>query len=513
MNNSRAANTLKNIGVNIISLGITTIFSFISRTIFIYTLGVEYLGVNGLFTNILAVLSFAELGIGNAIIFSMYKPLAEKNNMKLNALMNLYKKAYTMIGVIVLILGLMVIPILDYIIKSPPNISDNIILIYILFLGNVVLSYFVAYKTSIITADQKDYIVIMYRQFFVITQSIIQIIILLVNKNYILYLLIQLVGTLLANLLLSRKANKMYPEVLGKEKIELDSDEKKHIFNNVKALFLYKIGSVILTGTDNILISMCIGIKAVGVSSNYIFITSYITNTINKLLSSITASVGNLNAVESVEKKEQIFNQILFLSTWIYSFVSISMMILINPFIELWIGKEYLLPNHIVFALVSVFYITGSNFAAFTYRTTMGLFEQSKFVPIFAAIFNIILSIVLAKYMGLMGIFLATTVSRFLTFCWTDPYYIYKINFKKSPLNYYLKYIIYMLNTIIIYFITKSIADLIMGDSWRELFYKVIICIIICNSTYVVFYFRTKEFKKIISRLNNIYCKLIRYNS
>lgn len=501
MKNSRTINAIRNMSVSGISQVITLLMSFISRSIFIYTLGTEYLGINGLFTNILTVLSFAELGIGNAIIFSMYKPLANKDKQKLTALMNLYKNAYKLIGVVIAIIGLLIIPFLPYIIKDTPQIKENLVFIYVLFLANTVISYFFVYKSAIISADQQGYIVTSYQQIFRVIQSILQISILIISHNYILYLLIQIITTFLANYFIAHKADKMYPYLNEKNDIELSKKEKMLIFKNVKALFLYKFGSVILTGTDNIIISAFVGVESVGLSSNYTLIITSITNVINQALTAITASIGNLNAIESTKKKEDIFNQLFFISTWIYSFCSVGLLLFIEPFMKLWIGEEYILSKGVLFSLVLTFYIVGVQFAAFTYRTTMGLFVQSKYSPIIAAILNIIISIYLSKYLGLAGIFLATSISRALTLCWIDPYYIYKLKFKTSSKKYFGKYFIYLIITFLTYLTFKFIFSLINLNGWSGLFTKAVIFTVLCNGLYILLSFRTVEFKGIYNIL------------
>ena len=302
MQNSRTANTARNATFGLVSQIINIVLSFISRTIFISVLGAEYLGINGLFTNILMLLSFAELGIGNAIIYGMYKPLATDDKEKIKSLMALYAKAYKLIGTFVFVVGLLVIPFMDLIIKEVPNITENIILIYILFLLNTSLSYFFVYKKSIITVDQKNYIVLLYQQLFKVLQTVLQITFLWLTGNYLIFLFIQITITLLENIYVSQKADKMYPFLKEKKIESLDKGERHQIFANIKALFLYKFGSVILNGTDNIIISALIGITAVGINSNYVLIISAISAVVGQIMNGFTASIGNLNAVAAKER-------------------------------------------------------------------------------------------------------------------------------------------------------------------------------------------------------------------
>ena len=307
MKESRTKNTMRNVKTGAIVQLINKLMAFLVRTVFIKCLNSEYLGVNGLFSNVLTILSFAELGIGTAIIFNMYKPVADEDKEKLKSLMQLYKKAYNLIGVIVFVLGLCVVPFMNYIVKDAPNISENLILIYILFLFNTSVSYFFTYKKSIISAHQKQSIINNIDSFFYLLKSIIEIIFLFVTKNFIVYLVIQILGTILENIILSIKADKMYPYLKEKDIKPLNKDESKGIFDNVKSLIIYKFGGVIMNGTDNILISMLVNVGTVGLCSNYTMVIQAIKSVISSALNGVTASVGNLNAVGDAKQKERVF--------------------------------------------------------------------------------------------------------------------------------------------------------------------------------------------------------------
>jgi len=501
---SRTENVVKNAWFALITQIIDILLSLISRTAFIYMLGVEYLGVNGLFTNILALLSFAELGIGNAIIYSLYKPLAVKDKEKIRQLMSLYAKAYKLIGIFIFVSGLLVIPFINYIIKDPPNIKENIYLIYLLFLLNTSLSYFYVYKKSIIIADQKSYIVSIYRQMFHIAQVVTQILFLLLTREYIVFLLLQIMYTIMNNIATSRKADKMYPFLIIGDPKPLDKIEVKNIYKNVKALFLYKLGSVILNGTDNVIISALIGVHAVGLCSNYLLIISAFTTISSQIMNAFTASVGNLNAIGDKNNKERVFNRIFFVSAWIYGFLSVGLYMFINPLIDLWLGPEFILSQGVVFSLVLHFYINSVHFAAYTYRTTMGLFVQGRLAPLAAAILNIILSIILAKPLGLMGVFLATSISRFFTTGIVDPILVYRVGFKKNPLFYYIRYFWFVFIFGSLYVMLNQVISLINIDGMFGFIVKVSIVTFLFNGILIVVFWKTQDFIEIKRALMNI---------
>ena len=498
---SRLKNSVRNSFWGAISNLAATLLNFFVRTIFIKTLGNEYLGINGLFTNILYILSFAELGVGHAITYCMYKPVATNDQEKTKSLLRLYKKYYNIIGIIIFGIGILIIPFFSYIIKETPNISENLIIIYLLYLFETASSYFFRYKSSIITVNQKDYICDVIKLVLSIIKSIIQVIVLIFTKNYILYLLIFVLSTLFTNIIISIIANKKYPFILEKDVKELDSLEKKSILDNIKSLILYKVGRVSLSGTDNIIISSIIGISAVGLYSNYSLIIMAVSGIAYILLKGSISSIGNVNAIEKNEKKEELMKQILFVSTWLYGVITICLAILLSPFIEVWIGSEYLLNYSAVLASVFYILIDGLEFSSHTYISTLGYFSETKFSSLICAILNIVLSILLGLKYGLFGIFISTSISKLLTTCWFDTYVIYKHEFKKSPINYYIKHITLLfcvcLNFIICYFI----ANLIGNGTIILFIIKAFVTFVISNIIFILLFYKTREFKYVFDKL------------
>jgi len=501
MEKSRTKNAIRNIKSGLVVQLVNKIMAFIVRTIFIKMLNSEYLGVNGLFTNVLNILSFAELGIGTAIIFNMYKPVAESDKEKIKSLMALYKKAYNIIGIVVFLLGLCVIPFMDYIVKDIPRIQENIIFIYLLFLFNTASSYFFTYKKSIISAHQQENIINNIDSIFYIVKSIIEILFLVLTKNFIVYLLIQILGTLIENIVLAIKANKLYPYLKEKNIKKLDKNESKGIFENVKSLFVYKIGSVILNSTDNILISALVNVSTVGYCSNYVLIINSVKSVITTALNGITASVGNLNAVGEKEQKENIFYQLTFINYWIYSMLAIGFMVLLNPFVKIWLGNEYILPISVSIALAVSFFIEGLRTPSYVYRTTLGLFQKAKATPYIAAIINIILSIILCKSWGVTGIFVATSIAQLVSYAWIDPYLIHKYEFK-TPLKKFLKrYIIYTIVFTLNILVCFGIINLVNISGISGLIFNFIIVLIIPNIINLSCFFRCKEYKELYSKI------------
>lgn len=435
------SNSIKNSFFSIGCQAVNTLMNFLVRFVFIKCLPIDYLGLNGLFTNILMILSLAELGIGTAIVYSMYKPIATNDKKKISILMKLYAKIYNAIGIFILIIGVCLIPFLDIFIKNQPNIN-GLIYIYLMFLLDTVLSYFFSYKRSLITADQKEYILSIIRSIFIFIKTILQIVILLITKNYFLYLGIQIITTLCENLMVSYIVDKKY-SYLKEYNGKLTQEETKEIVDNVKALFIYKFATVFLGGIDNLVISMKLGITWVAKYSNYTLIINAIFNIINMFISSITASIGNFIVLENDQEQELLLERISFAVFLIFGFCSTCLYCLLNPFIIIYCGEEYLLHQNVVILIIINFYIQGMMTPIWTFRTTKGLFVQGRWRPIISAMINFILSFILADYLGIAGIILATIIARVVTNLWFDPYIIYKKGWNKLPTSYYKKFLLY----------------------------------------------------------------------
>lgn len=503
-NQSRTKNVTVNSMVSLLCQVLNLLLNFLTRTIFIKILGAEYLGVNGLFSNILTILSFAELGIGNAIVFNLYKPLAQDDKPQISSLMLLYKQVYTAIGLFVLGAGLLVTPFLGVIIKTKPNIPENISLLYILFLLNTVVSYFFVYKKNIMIADQKNYITLIVTQATTIARVILQTSFLLLTHNFIVYLTIQIVCTLAENFVCSALADKMYPYLKNSNPVPLSKSETKSIFADVKALAIYKFGSVILNGTDNILISMLLSVRDVGLASNYTLLMNSANSILGKLIDAFTASVGNLNTESNAEKQYNVFKKIMFISSWIYGFAAVGIYLVSKDCIVTWIGEKYLLSSIVVFSICFDFYVKGVQAAPYMYRTTLGLFIQGKWAAVIAAVVNLILSVILCKAIGLGGIFIATPISRLISTGIIDPYLIYKRTFKRNVLEYFEMFIGYCVIFIVIAVISNFAISCVSIAGWLGVILKAGIVTVIFNGLMISVFFRTKIFKELLQSVKKL---------
>lgn len=440
---SRSQYVVRNTAVTLLTQLVKNLLGFVSRTVFIWVLGKELLGINSLFTEILTMLSFAELGISNAFVYSLYKPLAKRDTDKLASLMHLYARAYKGIGMLVGVLGICLLPFLKMLVGNVAVDDHLLYTVFLLFVFNSAISYFFVYKTSLIVADQKNYIVLIAEEGFHLLQVCLQVAVLLLTRNYVLFMLINVVCTVGTNAFLAHKADKMYPFLVEKNAKPLSAEERGEIASNVKSLVVYKLGSTILGGTDSIFISAIINVVTVGFYSNYKLLVDLFTSLGSQVVSSITASVGNVNASEGSERKEAIFDGLLCASAWFFGLSAVGLVLLSSDFIRLWVGTDYVLDIASVAAIVGAFYVNNMHHACFVYRNTAGLFVYGKYIPIIASILNIGLDVVLGLWIGLPGIFLATIISRALTYEIVDPLIIYKRVFGKSVLAYYGNYLKY----------------------------------------------------------------------
>lgn len=491
----RIVSSIKNLIVAFGGQFIGIIISFVARIVFLQILNAEYLGINGLFINIVTILCLAELGIGSAMNFSLYKPLAEQNKEKIKSLMYLYKKAYIIIGVIILVVGIAISPLLPYFINEIPDILENIYFIYILFVINTGISYFFSYKRALIISDQKRYIATFYRYSFYFLLNVAQIICLLVTGNYILFLVLQIIFTLLENIFVSIKANKMYPYLKEKNIEKLLKEETKEIKKNVFALVIHKVGGIVVNSTDNILISKFISLTAVGLYSNYYLITNALNIVIGQVFSSIVASIGNLGVTENKEKLKNIFDKVFFMNFWIFGFSSICLYILFNDFITLWLGEEYLLSISVMFVIVVSFYITGMRRTAIIFRDALGLFWYDRYKPIFEVVINLIVSIILTQKIGLAGVFIGTIISTLTTSFWVEPYVLYKYGFKTKLRHYFKKYFKYTIITILVALLTIFLVNtLFISVNLLTFIGKLLLCVGIQNLCFILIFRKNEEF-------------------
>lgn len=500
----RIKNSMKNIYISILTQIVMVLLGFISRKVFVDNLGIEYLGINNLLTSLLSMLSLVESGIGASIIYNLYKPLAEDNREKIIALTQLYKKLYTILSLIILCLSIVMYVYLESFIKGGTTVQ-HIGVVYFVFVAQNIISYLNAHRWSLINADQKGYVVAKCNLVFDIISTLSKIIILRTTKNYILFLIIGLLICTIQNICIGIIVNRRYSYIKTDKKYVIDDKTKENIITNVKAIFLHKIGSYCVFGTDNLLISAFVNISTVGIYSNYSMIIRQLESLIKPLLNGISASVGNLIAKENVSKIYDTFNVVYLINFWIYSLAVIFLYNLLTPFIEWYMGSELLLGNMALIVILINFYITGLRNSINLFKEKAGIFDKDKFMPLLESAINLVASIVLARYYGLIGIFIGTTISSIMIPLWVQSKIVYNDIFNKSVLVYFKKYVYYLVLTIIACWITTYICNLIIiKNTFISLVVKGIICIIIPNIIYVLLLYKTEEFKYLFNLVKSM---------
>lgn len=366
MSPDRTDKSIRNIKYALAGQAANLITSFIARSIFLNILGAVFLGANGVFTNIVSILSLAELGIGPALIFALYEPIVKNDEKKIKQIMHLYKVSYIAIGLIIIGAGLCFSPFIGYFIKE--ELPDtNLFAAFMLFVLTSGVSYFYSYKSSLLIADQKRYIVVKYQYGFVLLISVFQIIVLYFTRDYIFYLVTKLVLTFIEHYMVYRRADKEYPYLKEPAEGKLEDETKDGIIKNIKAMVIHKIGAVLVFSTDNLIISRMLGVVIVGIYSNYTLITNALTTFIEQVFTSLIASVGNMRVTESNEHSMEVFNTVFFMGFWIYGFSCVCLICLSNPFIDLCFGSEFTFELPVVLTIVFNFYFTGMRSPANSY--------------------------------------------------------------------------------------------------------------------------------------------------
>lgn len=502
--NSRSQNTIYNSMTGVLLQITTAILALVYRTVLINLLGVEYLGINGLFSNILNLLSLTELGFNIAIAYRMYQPAKDDNKERLAALLNFFEKIYKCVALIVLILGLLVMPFLKYFIKESTEIPKDINLysIYLLMLVQSASSYLFTSRQMLMQAWQKEYFNNIFQIISTIAKYSVQIAILFICYSYFSLLVVGVLVSICLNIMYYFGISFKYKEVF-KCKSTITKLEKNKIFSETKALLMHKIGGVILSSTDNIVISSTIGLKVVGLYSNYVVVVSMISTIICKIFGGATASIGNLFVSETNEKIHDTFLSLSLLAMWVVSYCSICLFCLLNPFVTLWLGNEYTLGITEVCSITFAFYIMYSRYINTTFVNACGIYYLDKYRPLIEAIINLVVSVGLAKIMGLTGVFIGTIISEIVTAWWREPFLLYKNIFHGKSYNYWKMTMFFAFYVIMMEYVCFLLCKL-LPVNWLFIFVRIIICTALVNFPLYIIFKKRPEFSMIRNVVNKI---------
>lgn len=492
----RTKNASRNIAWGTFNKLLTTVLSFLMRTIFIKVIGSEYLGLDSLFTSTLSMLSLAELGFGEAMVFSMYEPIACDDQKSINALLNLYKKIYRMVGIVILIVGIMVIPVLPHLINGVYPQDINLTVAYLLALANTVMSYFLfAYKGALLSAYQRNDIRDNITTFMKILCLIVQIILVYVFHNYYLYLIVAPITTCLSNIITAICTKKKFPDLqpvgdISREKFE-------DIIKKVGALFGHKVGGKFLNSVDSIVISAMLGLNVLAKYTNYITVFNSVVMFAYTCYSAIRAGIGNSLYLESKERNYYNFRQLCFMNSWLLGWCSICLLCLYQSFIELWLGKEMMIETYSTIILfVLYFYIQQYRQIVLTYKDAAGLWKEDMIKPYMESIINLGVNIILVSIVGLNGIILSTIIAITVIAIPWETTIVFKVIFQKKSIEYYIDFLKNTLPVCVAALPTWFLCGLIQGHTWLSLMFKAIVCVFMPNIILLLLYFRRKEFKE-----------------
>lgn len=479
---------------------------FLVQKIFIDTLGLEYLGVNGLFTNIITMLGIIELGLGTAIVYHLYQPLDNGDTARVKSLLLFYKKGYRVIALVVTIIGLSLIPFLPAIVGEI-KISTNITAVYLLFLIDVVLSYFFAYKRSLLYADQKNYVINLAHLTSVLIMNVVQIAVLVMTKNFYVYLMIRIVMRILENLVINTIVNRQYMFINQGTTQRLDAATKQAIFQKIKALFMHKIGTFIVLGSDNIIIAVFLGVATVGLYSNYYLAVAAIVMIISQIFTGITASVGSLLISSNAQKSYAVYNNIRFANFWLATVAATVMLVVMDSFVVVWLGQNYVLAIGVLVALSINLYLQLTRSATNSFKEAAGIFHQDRFVPLIESFVNIVLSIVFLHYFGLAGVIMGTICSNLVLHLFSYPKYVYTKLFERNYAKYYFEFLKFLAIAILIGAATFGLSRMFSVESdVYQLAINTIVALIVPNVILYAIYRNGDElkyFKQLIKDIVN----------
>ena len=499
----RTKKSIINTVVSFTSQFIIILLGFISRRVLIYNVGVEYLGINGLMSNILTVFSLAESGIGIAIGYALYKPLAENDREKVKSLMRFFKYTYWALAAFTAAVGLAFYPFLPFFLKD--NTAPNANIIYLMFLFNSVVSYLWVYKTTLNTSDQNRYLYTIANTISQILVLILKVLVLYFTRNYILYLSIDIGTTILKNYIFCKIVDKRYPYLKDKNIQKLDPETKKGLFTNIKSLLLGKIGYVISQCSDNLVISSIVSVTAVGMYSNYTTLISSVSGFVSTFSSGVTASMGNLIASDTKERAYTVYKRIDFINFWLYTFCAICLLCLIEPFVAIWLGEEFILSKGILILAVVLFYLQGLNSGIDIAKSAAGLYHPDRYVPMCEAILNMGISVALAPRYGVAGVLTGTLVSFLVFSFWTKPYFVYRDVFQ-VPFREYAawegkKILISAVIAVVVYSVVSQIA---LANAIASFCVKTLVCLVLSNLALVIVFGKTDEFRYIREMLDTL---------
>ncbi len=449
----RTRKSLKNIVVTITLLGVYTIIAFFERQYFIQRLSTDYLGLHGVFENILSMLSLAELGFSTALMFALFKPIAEGDEERIRVLLKYFRRVFRIIGAVIFSAGLLVIPFLRPLVfaRVDPSAVDggNLVVYYVLYLASVSMTYLFSYKKVLLNACQDKYVTSIVTYSVYSLMRVVTVLILRFTGSYAVYLAALIVFNLLEGVIANLVSNRRYAYIRRKTDGVLTREDKAFIGRNVRALFSHRIGGVVINGTDNLVISYFIGLTQVGIYANYLMVTNALVMFTGQVFAGILASVGDLGTTNDKKRYYEVYRVGLYVNALMFMTLTTVLWFVLGDFISVWFhsvedGGRLRLDSLTLALILAVFLVNGMRRITLTFREAQGLYWHDRYKPIFEAAINLAVSIVLAIKIGLPGVFVGTLASLLATSFWVEPYVLYKHGFGVRLREYFKKYAFYL---------------------------------------------------------------------
>lgn len=499
---ARTKNTIRNMVFGYLNSFINILCPFITRTVVLYIMGTQYLGLSSLFSSILSFLSLTELGIGSAMIYSMYKPIAENDHDTIKALLNLYRKLYRIIGTIILVLGLSLMPFLHILVPEKLPSDINLYLLYAIYLLNAVLSYWLfAYKNALLQAYQRNDINSKIASFITPVSYVFMLGSLFLTKNYYAYVIWLPIFTILTNLLRLRFVNRSFPGLYPKG--EVSTELKQSIFKKTAALIGTKLNTVVLNAADNLVMSAFLGLTAIAMYGNYHYIMTSIVGFLGIIYTSMTAGLGNSLQTDSLETNYRNFEKFSFINSWIVGWCTVCLVCLYQPFMHIWVGEDLMFPFYVVLEIGLYFYVYMIRKIPVVYKDAAGIWWEDRFRPYVCMVTNVVLNIVLVQFIGISGIILSTVFSLFVSIPW-ENYTIFKYVFHQSSKAYYGKMFFSAGTMVLAGAVTLWVCSLLGNGIWTLLL-KGVICVIVPNLIFILLNFKRPEYKEAINFVLRIF--------
>lgn len=499
----RTKRSFINVTTTVITNFIILFTAFAVQRVLVHTMGGDYNGLNGLFSSIISMMSLADLGIGTAIIYHMYRPVAEEDHERINSLLHFYKKCYMVISGIILLIGIVVSFFLPALVGDA-EIHDSIYLIFALFLIDCLCSYFLAYKKSLLYASQMNYVADLIYFAVYVVQNAAQIFVLLAFQDFILFLIVKSLGKCISNLVLSVYIGRKFPYTRAKQVKPVEKETKQDIYLKVRGLLYHKVGKLLVTGSDSIVLTGVLGIATMNLYANYHLIIGGIAGLLYRIFETLTNSVGNFLLDSDQDRRLDVYKKIDFINFWFFGCVAAGIYAVIQPLILLWMGENFLFAKTVVFVLVINFYLDGMRASVTTFKEAAGIFHEDRHIPVIEALLNLFISIILAKFIGVSGVFLGTILSTGVVYLYSYPKYVCRPLFRMS----YGKYVGQTFRHLALLFVILGLTEVAVRpmegwNPWLRIFTAGTASVIIFHAIFLLLYGRSAEMRFYINFLRN----------